>query len=414
MIDRWATPAWRTSNGTIETLRRVPVGETPFKESHLRDLLAETPSLLPVRHFDQVFADPVSLGTEFPIADVGRIDALFLSPTGYLTIAETKLWRNPEARRKVVAQIIDYAQRLAKWSYRELEDTFQERRTAGRETPVSLFEHVCDVDDDAAEEAEFVNAVTRCLRDGRFLLLVVGDGIREGVEDMAEALQQTPTLGYTLGLVELACYQRPGPGDDLLFVPQVVTRTAEIIRAIVRVDLHRDAEEPVKVSVPREPRPNPVRRPNRLSEDEFYVLLGKSASADSAEQLREFVGNVTDQHKSMEVSFTPTRMHLAVERPRSDETPVVVLAVSKNGTVRTVRAALDYLAASCGPEVVQEFIDDLGAVDERLRPIRKPGGTFLVQKGSNAADLVTIAPKLTELAAVVSKVVQAVSDCDTA
>ena len=109
MIDRWATPIWRSPDGTVEALERVPVGQALFAESGLRDLLAARAVALPVRHFDPVFASPVCLGTEFPVPSVGRVDALFLSPSGYLTIVETKLWQNPEARREVVAQIIDCA-----------------------------------------------------------------------------------------------------------------------------------------------------------------------------------------------------------------------------------------------------------------------------------------------------------------
>ena len=59
---------------------------------------------------------------------------------------------------------------------------------------------------------------------------------------------------------------------------------------------------------------------------------------------------------------------------------------------------------------MQGFIDGLGAVDSHLRPVRKPSGDFTVPfKGSHAARLVTIAPRLKELGAVVSKLVLAVS-----
>ena len=54
---------------------------------------------------------------------------------------------------------------------------------------------------------------------------------------MAEFLQRTPTLQYTLGLVELACYRRRGQHDGLLVVPQIIARTTEITRAVVHIDL---------------------------------------------------------------------------------------------------------------------------------------------------------------------------------
>ena len=59
------------------------------------------------------------------------------------------------------------------------------------------------------EEAAFVDSVNRNLENGRFLLLVVGDGIRESVEAMTEFLTGTPRLHFTLALVELEIYEMP-------------------------------------------------------------------------------------------------------------------------------------------------------------------------------------------------------------
>ena len=37
------------------------------------------------------------------------LDNLIMTNRGQLALVEVKLWRNPEARRKVVAQALDYA-----------------------------------------------------------------------------------------------------------------------------------------------------------------------------------------------------------------------------------------------------------------------------------------------------------------
>ena len=247
------------------------------------------------------------------------------------------------------------------------ETAFKDRRTAAGDPPVSLSEHVCEAEDDPTDEIEFVNAVTRCLRDGRFLLLVIGDGIREGLEEMAEFLQQTPTLRYTLGLVELACYRRPEASGALLFVPQVVAQTEEVIRAIVRIDIPDGNADSVEVSaeVPSETPAKRAARANQLSEDEFYALLSTSASPDSAHRFQEFIKAITEEHESIEVSFSPTRLSLTIERPGTDEAQLIILAVTKSGTVRTLKATWDFLSENLASEVVQEFIDGLGAVDGR-------------------------------------------------
>lgn len=72
---------------------------------------------------------------------------------------------------------------------------------------------------------------------GRFLLLIAGDGIRESVEDMVAYLQHTPQLLFTLALIELQVYEiNKDDKKSWLISPQIVTRTKEITRAVVRVE----------------------------------------------------------------------------------------------------------------------------------------------------------------------------------
>jgi hypothetical protein len=125
-----------------------------------------------------------------------------------------------------------------------------------RATGKSLWELVSG--DSELDESRFVDAVVRNLKTGRFLLLIAGDGIREEMERMAEFLQETPQLRFTLALVELQVYRVLG-GDDLLTMPLVVGRTSEVERAVVRVtgavtahvDVSLDASEPSGSSGPK-------------------------------------------------------------------------------------------------------------------------------------------------------------------
>ena len=91
--------------------------------------------------------------------------------------------------------------------------------------------------------------VSRNLRLGRFLLVIAGNGIREGVSSMAAYLQQTPSLHFTLALVELALYNlAEGAAFPLLVHPRIVARTAEITRAVVEIRAPADLQ--VDVSLP--------------------------------------------------------------------------------------------------------------------------------------------------------------------
>lgn len=105
-------------------------------------------------------------------------------------------------------------------------------RGSNKEKAGSLYETVSARGE--IDEASFVDAVSRNLRRGRFLLLIIGDGIREGVESMTEFLQQYAGLHFTLAIVELALFE--GPTGGYIAQPRVLAKTTNIDRGIVTVD----------------------------------------------------------------------------------------------------------------------------------------------------------------------------------
>lgn len=121
---RGGNPIVLNLDGSIANPRRVPFTEKMFEEGWLQGLIEDHPELLPIAEIEPAFAPAVSVGREVATAS-GYIDNLLLSPQGYLTIVETKLWRNPEARREVVGQIIDYAKDVSRWAFAELDGRVQ-------------------------------------------------------------------------------------------------------------------------------------------------------------------------------------------------------------------------------------------------------------------------------------------------
>ena len=89
---------------------------------------------------------------ELPLR-VGSADNLFITPEGNLVIVEVKLWGNPEARRQVVAQTMEYAIALFKLDYIELEAAVRKADFDGAERPESLYSVVNGAD--ASPESEF-------------------------------------------------------------------------------------------------------------------------------------------------------------------------------------------------------------------------------------------------------------------
>ena len=68
--------------------------------------------MLPVGEIDPAIGPLVLIARELNVPEVDRIDAFLADGRGHQVIVECKLWRNPQARREVVGQILDYARAL--------------------------------------------------------------------------------------------------------------------------------------------------------------------------------------------------------------------------------------------------------------------------------------------------------------
>jgi hypothetical protein len=245
---------------TCSRSERLPLTEKALDEDWLQNLIDKCPDLLPVEDIDERVETPlVSIGREVE-TDAGIIDNLLVSTNGQLVVVETKLWRNPEARRSVVAQILDYAKHVRRWAYDKL------CKIAGGD----LHERV-KPDEEARDWVDRLNANQRR---GRMTLLVVGDGIHTEAEGLVQIIGNHPDFAFRLALVELRIY--PQGDGRWLIVNSVLARTAEIERAIVTIE--NKTESTVVVTTPVASPGRPSR--STLSEEAFRESLRKLPSGD--------------------------------------------------------------------------------------------------------------------------------------
>jgi hypothetical protein len=212
-----ATPLQPLSLGT---------GIDQVSEAEIQALVQAHPQCLPIAEIDPLFAGPIPICTELN-TPAGSIDNFLVTPSGLPVLVECKLWRNPEGRREVVGQILDYAKELSRWSSADLQREVRKRLKRDGDPVLEIVREAGH----AVDEIAFGEALSINLRRGRFLLLIVGDGIREGVEAIAEYLQAHAGLHFTLGLVELPIYLTPA--GDRFIVPRVLVRTHVITRTVV-------------------------------------------------------------------------------------------------------------------------------------------------------------------------------------
>ena len=160
-----------------EVLPRVPLGTDEsaggISEAKLQELLFRYPATLPIGAIDPAYAGAVPICTELKLP-AGSADALYVNRLGRVTLAEFKLWRNPQARREVIGQVLDYAKDLASWGYEDLQRQVSLATGMSGNAVYGLVREQAP----GLNEAQFVDNVTRNLRRGEFLLLIVGDGLR--------------------------------------------------------------------------------------------------------------------------------------------------------------------------------------------------------------------------------------------
>ena len=228
--EHYAKPVLVRSNDESILLDRVSLtgSDADYNEAFIQDLAFKHPNCLPINEIDRAYEGLIPVCKELS-TPAGPLDILYVTPKGRLVIVEAKLWRNPEARRKVIGQILDYAKELARWDYEDLQ---REVSRATKRKGNVLYEIVAEQYPET-DESEFVDEVTRSISNGRFLLLILGDGIREGVGAIAEFLDEVGSLEFTLGLVEIAIYK--APNNELLLQPRVLAKTAIFKRTVVSI-----------------------------------------------------------------------------------------------------------------------------------------------------------------------------------
>jgi len=182
-------------------------------EAELRDLLVETPSLLPGVDERAVAAK------ELPISGVGSADVVVVDASGEITVVECKLRANPEIRRRVIGQLLAYSSGIWRMSFATFDDAF--RRS---ETRQSLSDALLGGSD--LEEEEFRRAVEDNLMSGSMRLIIAVDEITDELKRIVSYLNSHTTANVEL----LALEMRRAAGDGIEVLVPTLANVQEIAR----------------------------------------------------------------------------------------------------------------------------------------------------------------------------------------
>ena len=406
---QFCTPHLVDENSAIP-LERVVFDDRSIKEGWFQNLLYNNPSLIPIDEIEKIFGPLIPVARELQ-SGVGPVDVVYISPDGYITLVETKLFRTPESRRKVVAQILDYASAMSGWTYQEFCEAVrlnrgEELRPENDTDPiVQLVRDHPDFD-----EARFIDSVTKNLSEGRFLLLVVGDGIQHGVEHLAATLAATPHLHFSLALLELALFRTGTPVNTLFAQPRVMARTKEVTRAVIELrDPLRTRD--VKVTMPEAVHGAGAGERRRLTEEAMFETMAAALGAHVVDQFRVFLRDC--EKLAINTETKGTSLSLVWYEPNTEQRFSFASIFAEGGFVNLKFVLHNYRKCGIDPQPGLEYVNAVAALvpGSTIREYLKDGKAWpRVFVGSREITLADLMPKSAEwlvlLASVTTKTEQ--------
>ena len=301
-------------------LERIRLGGGLKDENWLQTKLHEFPSCLPINEIEPALGVLIPVCMELATPH-GYIDNLFLTPSGDIVLVEVKLWRNPEMRRKVVAQALDYAAWLFSMDYEGLSRVVLDNKSVKTSSASSLYEMANHPE--RLDEAAFVDAVNRNLAKGRALILVVGDGIRSETRQLMSLLEDYGNLQFTFALIELAIFSRPDRSDEHLICPRVLAKTEMLRRTVFDTSIKHLVREGSIISEIEEATPRHSKAPQSISSEQFW-------DSSLPPKLQSFLASVE------ELGVSPEFMRSLILRWTTPEGQTINLGyIERNGKVWT-------------------------------------------------------------------------------
>lgn len=309
-------------NGSISKLNRIPFMQGSFNEAWLQELFEDNPTLIPSGEVNGEYSPLVCIGREVPVGSgdmQGYIDNLYITPSGNIVVVETKLFRNQESRRTVVAQIIDYAKELQKWDCSNLDAVARDytyKKTGQSFKIIDLMAKYGYLS--LSDEARLNDSINKNLQSASLLLMIVGDGIRTGVQQLADFLNDNASMSFNLALAEMEVYQN---GSETIVIPNLVTKTTVIERPVSGSGM--SSYLPVAEGPKR-----PYARKPILSRREFISTFADNGGYDP-NAITEFISDL-EAVNGITVEIAPTELTIRFCPGENSTYPLLTFGIAQN------------------------------------------------------------------------------------
>lgn len=293
---------FNTSTQSATNLQRIPLDTPPYNEDWLQNLIDQHPSLVPAGDVEASFENIIPVVRELPLPS-GYLDNLYITPEGYPVLVEVKLWKNQEARRKVIAQILEYAKDFAGLKYEALNTEIRKLRKNEAWGTNPLYDIVSRNAPNPPDEVTFTDRVSRNMREGRFLLLILGDGIRDDMESLANYLLHH-SLQYAFGIIQIRLFTLPD--GSILAIPDVMAKTETIKRHVTVVTTQGAGM--VVTEAPPQAVTEKIEKTS-ISLEGFYDAMSKTAP-ESVVWLKGFLQSLSDLPIEPQVGYNGSTLML--------------------------------------------------------------------------------------------------------
>jgi hypothetical protein len=263
-------------------------------------------------------------------------------------------------------------------------------------------------EDEDFDEKYMVDNIIRNMRLGRILLLIVGDGIREGVEELTEYLQQYPHLQFTLALVELQIFMADGDESSKFIFPQVVARTKEIPRGTITVMLSDGKLADVTASEQTSSAIDTVPSTNTrttITEKDFFEQLQNNTDPNTVTVTKTLMNELLSDFTY--IDWVGGSFSIRFYDDVNPDADLSILNVKKNGTFNLGRSASKLKSLDLPMELALSFAKQIGSLLRQDVHARQP---HLLAKD---VSIKMLAPVISEVKKIVDQYVKSLIDALT-
>jgi hypothetical protein len=158
----------------------------------------------------------------------GSIDILYITNDADIILVETKLIKNPEFKREVLAQIVDYIKALTIEGYERILET--------KKCKSFYINPELSIDD------RFKSLLRKNIDRGNINGVIIGDDIHPNLLGMVEAIQSAPHLAFHINLVKIDAFKF---NNNIIVSALNVENTKEIERAVINITFNEKQDKPI-------------------------------------------------------------------------------------------------------------------------------------------------------------------------